>query len=71
MSDNTEELKEEWIQSWMAEFNKLVKEEGIDWIEKIKEWELNNPAPKPSGPIITIPKMDTKLPKLDKQQKAE
>jgi len=53
-----EELKEQWIQSWITEFNKLVKEEGIDWIEKIKEWELNNPAPKPSGPIITIPKMD-------------
>ena len=64
MSNNTEELKEQWIQSWMKEFYKLVQEDGLDWIDKIKEWELNNPAPKPSGPIITIPKMD-------KQQKGE
>jgi hypothetical protein len=54
-----EEPNEEWIQSWMTEFKKLVQEDGLDWIDKIKEWELNNPAPKPSGPIITIPKMDT------------
>jgi hypothetical protein len=64
MSNNTEEPNEEWVQKWMNEFNKLIKEDGLDWIDKIKEWELNNPAPKPSGPIITIPKMDT-------QQKGE
>jgi hypothetical protein len=64
MSNNTEEPNEEWIQSWMKEFYKLVQEDGLDWIDKIKEWELNNPAPKPSGPIITIPKMV-------KQQKGE
>ena len=59
-----EELKEQWIQSWFTEFNKLIKEDEENWIERIKEWEINNPAPKPSGPIITIPKMV-------KQQKGE
>jgi len=53
-----EEPKEEWIQSWFTEFHRLIKEDEENWIERIKEWELNNPAPKPSGPIITIPKMD-------------
>jgi hypothetical protein len=54
-----EEPNEEWLQLWFTEFNKLIKEDEENWIERIKEWEINNPAPKPSGPIITIPKMDT------------
>jgi hypothetical protein len=54
-----EEPNEEWLQLWFTEFNKLIKEDEENWIERIKEWEIANPAPKPSGPIITIPKMDT------------
>ena len=59
MSDNTEEPNEDWLQLWFTEFHRLIREDEENWIERIKEWEINNPAPKPSGPIITIPKMDT------------
>jgi len=58
-----EEPNEEWLQLWFTEFHRLIKEDEENWIERIKEWEINNPAPPPT-PIITIPKMHT-------QQKAE
>jgi hypothetical protein len=54
-----EERKEEWIQSWFTEFNKLIKEDGVEWIEKMKEWEIANPAPPITGPKIIIKKMGT------------
>jgi hypothetical protein len=59
MSNNTEEPQLSWPEKWFIEFHRLIKEDEENWIERIKEWEINNPAPQPSGPIITIPKMDT------------
>jgi len=59
-----EEHKEEWIQSWFTEFHRLIKEDGVEWIEKMKEWEIANPAPPITGPPIIIKKLGT-------QQKAE
>jgi hypothetical protein len=50
---------EDYLTKWMDEFYRLITEDEENWIERIKEWEINNPAPKLSGPIITIPKMDT------------
>jgi hypothetical protein len=59
-----EDPNKEWIQSWFTEFNKLIKEDEENWIERIKEWEIANPAPQPKGVGIIIPKMGT-------QQKAK
>jgi hypothetical protein len=54
-----QEPNEEWLQLWFTEFHRLIKEDEANWIERIKEWEVNNPAPQPTETVAIIPKMDT------------